>query len=235
MNFIEAIFLGLVQGLTEFLPVSSSGHLTLLGRVFDIKVESLFAFTSMVHVGTLISVVLIMYKDLLAIFKDILGKRTIRLIIATLPAVFAAVLFGDFIESLFGGNSLGYEFLATGVILLVMVLFKPKEETEQGIGYKEALFAGLGQAVAIAPAISRSGSTIAALLLAGVNRKKAIPFLFFDVGPGDPGQLSSRPDGHNQGGFPCSGRHRHRQHAAGHQRCGHFRLSGDEFHDQKAH
>ncbi|NCA97875.1 MAG: undecaprenyl-diphosphate phosphatase [Clostridia bacterium] len=178
MNFIEAIFLGLVQGLTEFLPVSSSGHLTLLGRVFDMDAESLFTFTSMVHVGTLISVILIMYKDLLAILKDILGKRTVRLIIATLPAVVAAVLFGDFIESLFGGNSLGYEFLATGVILLVMVLLKPKAETEKGVGYKEALYAGLGQAVAIAPAISRSGSTIAAMLLAGVNRKKAIRFSF---------------------------------------------------------
>ncbi len=178
MNIFETILLGLIQGITEFLPVSSSGHLTLFGRIFNNDPAALLSFATWLHMGTLISVVLVMRKDLLAIFRDLFGKRTIRLIIATVPAVVAAVLFGDWLESLFSGNSLGYEFLVTGVILLLTVLLKPKVETEKPVGYKEALYAGIGQAFAIIPAISRSGATLAALLGSGVNRRKAIRFSF---------------------------------------------------------
>jgi undecaprenyl-diphosphatase len=178
MNIFESILLGLIQGITEFLPVSSSGHLTLLGRIFQTDPAALLSFATWLHMGTLISVVLVMRKDLIAIFRDLFGKRTIRLIIATVPAVVAAVLFGDWLDSLFKGNTLGYEFLITGVILLLTVLLKPKTETEKSVGYKEALFAGIGQAIAIIPAISRSGATLAALLGSGVNRRKAIRFSF---------------------------------------------------------
>ncbi|MDD2534829.1 MAG: undecaprenyl-diphosphate phosphatase [Eubacteriales bacterium] len=178
MSIFEAILLGLIQGVTEFLPVSSSGHLTLFGRLFQTDATAMLSFATWLHMGTLISVVLIMYRELLVIIKDLFGKRMIRLVIATIPAVIAAVFFGDWLESLFSGNTLGYEFLITGVILLLTVLLKPKQETDKPIGYQEALFAGIGQAFAIIPAISRSGSSIAALLWSGVNRKKAIRFSF---------------------------------------------------------
>ncbi len=178
MSIIEAIFLGLIQGLTEFLPISSSGHLTLFGRVFNTDATVLFSITTWLHMGTLISVCLIMYRELLALLKDLIGKRMIRLAIATVPAVLAALFFGDWLESLFNGDNLGFEFLITGIILLLTVLLKPKQETEKSVGYQEALYAGIGQAVAIIPAISRSGASIAALLWSGVNRKKAIRFSF---------------------------------------------------------
>ena len=178
MNVFESILLGLIQGITEFLPVSSSGHLTLFGRIFHTDSAAMLSFSTWLHMGTLVSVVLVMRKELLAIFRDLFGKRTIRLVIATVPAVLAAVLLGDWIESLFKGNTLGYEFLVTGVILLLTVLLKPKVETEKSVGYKEALFAGIAQAFAIIPAISRSGATIGVLLGSGVNRRKAIRFSF---------------------------------------------------------
>lgn len=191
MNILEAIFLGIVQGLTEFLPVSSSGHLTLLGKILRIDPASLYTFTTLVHGGTLIAVVLIMRKDLLAVLKNLKGSLTIRLVIATIPAVVAAVLFGGLIESLFGGRTLGYEFLATGVILLVTILFKSQAESDsdKDIGNREALLAGIGQAVAITPAISRSGATLAALLLSGVSREKAIRFSFLMSVPAILGSL----------------------------------------------
>lgn len=178
MSIFEAILLGLIQGVTEFLPVSSSGHLTLFGRIFKTDAAALLSIATWLHMGTLISVCLIMYRELLALLKDLFGKRMIRLIIATIPAVAAAVLFGDWLESLFGGSHLGYEFLVTGVILLLTVLLKPKQETDKSVGYREAFLAGIGQAFAIIPAISRSGATIAAMLWSGVNRKKAIRFSF---------------------------------------------------------
>jgi undecaprenyl-diphosphatase len=178
MNFFEAILLGLVQGITEFLPVSSSGHLTLFGKIFQTDPDAMLSYATWLHMGTLIAVVLVMRKELLAIFRDLFGKRTIRLVIATIPAVVAALLFGDWFESLFAGQGLGYGFLATGVILLLLVLLKPREETSKSVGYREALLAGIAQAFAIIPAISRSGSTLAALLVSGVNRRKAIRFSF---------------------------------------------------------
>lgn len=178
MSIFEAIILGLIQGITEFLPISSSGHLALFGRVFHTDAAALLSIATWLHMGTLISVCAIMYRELLALAKDLFGKRMIRLIIATVPAVAAAVFFGDWLESLFDGSHLGFEFLVTGIILLLTVLLKPKQETDKSVGYKEALYAGIGQAVAIIPAISRSGSTIAAMLWSGVNRKKAIRFSF---------------------------------------------------------
>lgn len=215
MNFLEALILGLIQGITEFIPVSSSGHLTLFGKVFDVDSSIMLSFTTLLHVGTLIAVFIVMRKDIKSILLDIFGKMTWLIIIATIPAVIAAVLLGDLLDELFAGGSLGYSFLMTGLILLSTLMIKQDKSMHQAklvraasiqkdeisaepssddsdnasevtainrlpkeISYKEALIAGLGQAVAILPGISRSGSTLAALLFCKIDRKKAVRFSF---------------------------------------------------------
>lgn len=223
MNFIEALILGLIQGITEFIPVSSSGHLTLFGKVFDVDSSIMLSFTTLLHVGTLIAVFIVMRKDIKNIILDIFGKMTWMIILATIPAVIAAVLLGDLLDKLFAGGALGYSFLMTGLILLSTLMIKQDsnpikpnlvrsaairktledeaqvivteelQDSEQAaaeveaiaiskrskdISYKEALIAGLGQAVAILPGISRSGTTLAALLFCKIDRKKAVRFSF---------------------------------------------------------
>jgi len=215
MNFLEALILGLIQGITEFIPVSSSGHLTLFGKVFDVDSSIMLSFTTLLHVGTLVAVFIVMRKDIKSILLDIFGKMTWLIIIATIPAVIAAVLLGDLLDELFAGGSLGYSFLMTGLILLSTLMIKQDRSVHQAnlvraasiqkdeisaepssddsdnasevtainrlpkeISYKEALIAGLGQAVAILPGISRSGSTLAALLFCKIDRKKAVRFSF---------------------------------------------------------
>jgi len=177
MNFLEALLYGLIQGITEFLPVSSSGHLSLLGRILQTDEAAMMSFTTLLHMGTLIAVFIVMRREIGDILHDLLGPRTWQLVIATIPAVLVAVLLGDWVDSLFAGNTLGYEFLITGVILASSLCVK-QNRAPRDIGYKESLIAGVGQAVAIAPAISRSGTTLTALLFCGVDRDKAIRFSF---------------------------------------------------------
>ncbi len=178
MHFIEAIFFGLIQGITEFLPVSSSGHLTLMGRIFETDPNAMLSFTTLLHMGTLISVFVVMRREIGEIIHDIFGSRTWQLVLATIPAVIVAVLLGDWLDALFEGGFLGYSFLATGVILVSSLLWTRKNQTPKEIGYREALIGGVGQAIAIVPGISRSGATITSLLLSGINREKAIRFSF---------------------------------------------------------
>lgn len=179
MNFFEAIIYGLVQGVTEFIPVSSSGHLTLFGRIFDTDPDVMLTLSAWLHMGTLIAVFVVMRKEIKEILHDLLGPRTWQLVLATIPAIVAALLLGDWLESLFGGGMLGYSFLITGLLLL-STLFRrqTKDQIEKKIGYREALIAGTGQALAIVPGISRSGSTLTALLFSGIDRRQAIRFSF---------------------------------------------------------
>lgn len=179
MSIIEAIVYGLIQGLTEFIPVSSSGHLTLLGRIFGTDETAMLTLNAWLHMGTLVAVFIVMRKDIVSILRDFFGPRTLAIVLATIPAVLVALLFGGFITSLFGGQFLGYAFLLTGVLLLTTQLRKPMPKAEgKKVGYKEAIIAGVGQAVAIIPGVSRSGSTLAAMLASGVDRTKAIRFSF---------------------------------------------------------
>jgi undecaprenyl-diphosphatase len=182
MKFLEAILFGLVQGVTEFLPVSSSGHLTLLGKIFGTDPAVMFSLTTLLHMGTLISVFIVMRKEIWAILKNLAGARTWQLIIATIPAVIVALLLGDKLEQLFAGGFLGISFLLTALILALTLVFVRKDESGQSkgsdVGYWQALAGGIGQAVGVAPGVSRSGSSISALMLCGVERQKAISFSF---------------------------------------------------------
>lgn len=177
MSFFEALVYGLVQGITEFIPVSSSGHLTLFGRIFNTDAELMLTLSAWLHMGTLIAVFVVMRREIKEILHDLFGPRTWQLVIATIPAVIVALLLGDWLESLFGGGMLGYSFMLTGVLLL-STLLRRSPRPDKKIGYREALIAGTGQAIAIVPGISRSGSTLTALLFTGIDRQKAIRFSF---------------------------------------------------------
>lgn len=177
MGILESILLGIVQGLTEFLPVSSSGHLVLLQNVFGISEPQLF-FDTMLHLGTLVAVVIVMWENIVDIFKNFFSKMTLYLIIATIPAIVAALFFGDFFDKTFTGIYLGYEFLLTACVLALSEVISKRVRSKREIGAGTSLTMGVMQAVAILPAVSRSGLTIAGGLVSGVNRREAAVFSF---------------------------------------------------------
>lgn len=176
MTIWIAILLGLVQGLTEFLPVSSSGHLVLLHNIFGIEEGALF-FTTMLHLGTLIAVFAVYYQEIWALLKKPFQRQTWLLLTALAPTVVIALLFKDFFEDAYGGAWLGIGFLLTALILTLSERFRLKNARKQ-LGYPGALLIGAMQGIAILPGISRSGSTIAGALFTGIDRKAAADFSF---------------------------------------------------------
>jgi undecaprenyl-diphosphatase len=182
MSVWEALILGIVQGATEFLPVSSSGHLVLLRNVFGIR-EPALVFDTAVHGGTMIAVIVVLRRDIWNILSRIFQPLTLYLIIATIPAVIAALLFRSQIEEAFAtGSLLGFAFLITSTLLFLSEkLYRrnnAKGKLPHEMTFKDALFIGLLQAVAIMPGISRSGATISAGLFRGLDRDFAARFSF---------------------------------------------------------
>ncbi|MDR1839793.1 MAG: undecaprenyl-diphosphate phosphatase [Treponema sp.] len=184
MNVINAIILGIVQGLTEFLPVSSSGHLVLLQKIFGITAAGLF-FDTMLHVGTLMAVFAVLWKDVWGLLKKIIQPLTLFLIIATVPAVVAALIFTDIIEHAFeSGQFLGVSFVITSALLVFAELFVKRANTggsfkkAESMNWLDALIIGIMQAIAITPGISRSGATISGALSRGLDRDFAARFSF---------------------------------------------------------
>ena len=184
MNIFEAIILGIVQGLTEFLPVSSSGHLVLLQRVFNIKEPSLF-FDTMLHLGTLTAVFAVLWKDIWDIIKKPFQKLTFFLILATIPAVIAALTFKDSIEEIFiSAKFLGICFLVTCALLVTAEMLSGRAKMSGNLkkakemNWIHALIIGVMQAFAIPPGISRSGATISGALFCKLDREAAARFSF---------------------------------------------------------
>jgi len=178
MSVILAIILGVVQGVAEFLPVSSSGHLVVLHRVFGFG-ESSLTFDVVVHLGSFVAVVAVFRKDIFALIKKPVQKMTGLLIIGTLPAVIAGLFLKNHIENFFrSGIPLAIAFCVTGVLLLLADRFKPGKKTEKEITYADALIVGMMQAVGIPPGVSRSGATITGALFRGIERKAAARFSF---------------------------------------------------------
>ncbi len=186
MNIFEGILLGILQGLTEFLPVSSSGHLVLLRGLLGIEGEYLF-FDTMLHVGTLAAVCLVFYKDIVKILKKPFQKLTYMLALATVPAVIFTLLFDSFFEGAFEGKYLGFGFLMTSLVLTlsekIFDLYQVSGVYSEGKrkklpDYKEALIMGVAQGFAIVPGLSRSGSTIAGGIISKVEREGAARFSF---------------------------------------------------------
>ena len=191
MEIINAIILGIIQGLTEFLPVSSSGHLeiakTILGEGWVGK-ESLL-MTVVLHFATALSTIIIFRKDLVEIFGGLLQFKnnesfqfSLKIVISMIPAALVGLFFNDQIESLFGGELtlVGSMLLITG--LLLFLADKAKSSAKQ-VGIKGAILVGLSQAIAILPGISRSGATISTAVILGIDKEKAARFSFLMVVP----------------------------------------------------
>ena len=194
MSIMEALVLGLVQGLTEFLPVSSSGHLVLLQKIFGLS-QDVLVFDTLIHGATLLAVFAVLWRDIWSILRKPLQPLTGYLVLATLPAVGAALLFRNLIEGAFAsGAFLGFGFLITSAFLSVSEFLSRRPEKPQGMPGKlenpppgrlaadmtwsDALVIGLLQAAAILPGISRSGSTLAGALGRGFDRDFGARFSF---------------------------------------------------------
>ncbi len=179
----QSIVLGAVQGLTEFLPVSSSGHLVFLQKVmgYDITGGGMTFVNVMLHFGTLLAVVFVFRKDILALFKRPF-QPLLLLIVATIPAGLVGVLFDDKIDALFTGSRallyLAVCFSATALMLLVCEIVAKRRKKVYPFGWRNAIPMGLLQAVALLPGVSRSGSTIVAGTLSGAKTEDVAKFSF---------------------------------------------------------
>jgi len=187
MDWLQAFILGILQGLTEFLPVSSSGHLEIAKSLFGIDPESSFFFTIVVHGATVLSTIVVFRKEILSLIIGSLKFRmneetiyTLKILLSMLPVMVVGLLLKDPIESLFNGNML---FIGSMLILTALLLafahFIKKRERQ--IGYKDAFIIGIAQAMAVIPGISRSGSTIATGLLIGNSKDEIARFSFLMV------------------------------------------------------
>lgn len=198
MSFFQAIILGLIQGLAEFLPISSSGHLALLQYFFGIESDSVLLFTVLLHVGTLISVFIIYWKDIVELIvelcrtiKDICTGKGLRInssptrrmgfmiIVATIPTALIGLLFEDFFEGLYSSIvSIAIGLVFTGAILLIAERSGKEDKGVMEMKFRHAIFIGCMQGIAICPGVSRSGSTLFGGLMAGLERKFAVKFAF---------------------------------------------------------
>lgn len=190
MSIIEAIILGIIQGLTEFLPVSSSGHLELGKAIFGVETTENLLFSLVLHLGTALSTLVVFRKYIGEVFSGLLKKPwnpswdfSTKVVVSMLPALIVGLVFKDEIDQLFAGNILlvSLMLLVTGVLLTLTWRVRNREGGE--VSYGRALLMGISQAIAILPGISRSGSTIATGLLAGANKEKATQFSFLMVLP----------------------------------------------------
>jgi undecaprenyl-diphosphatase len=179
-DLIKAVALGLLQGFTEWLPISSSGHLVIAQKLMHIDVS--VGFDVMLHVGTLLAVVVFFRKDLLNISRSLMCRKLdensrmlLYILIGTIPTIIVGILFLRFFESLFLNiKAVGIGFLITGVLLLCSVLKTGTRRLNAAI----SLLVGFAQAISIAPGISRSGSTISTGLLSGVEKNEAFRYSF---------------------------------------------------------
>ncbi|EAP87998.1 undecaprenyl-diphosphate phosphatase [Croceibacter atlanticus] len=191
MSELDALLLGIIQGLTEFLPVSSSGHLELGKAILgdtSLPSESLL-FTVVVHFATALSTIVVYRKDILDILKGLFQfkwnddlKFSLKIILSMIPAAVVGVLFDEEIEALFNGNILFVGFMLIVTALLLWLADKAKD-TNKNVSFPNALTIGISQAIAILPGISRSGATISTAVLLGIDKTKAARFSFLMVVP----------------------------------------------------
>ncbi len=198
MSILEAAILGIVQGLAEFLPISSSGHLALLQNFFDIEGGKILAFTTMLHFGTLVAVFIVYWSDIWALikelgatFKDIFTGKGLRpnanptrklglmIIVGTIPAAVFGLLLNDYMEKAFTSILLiGICLIITGTFLWFAEKIGKNFRDIDRMNYRNAVTIGIFQAIALLPGISRSGATITGGLLLGLTRELAVKFAF---------------------------------------------------------
>lgn len=191
MDLLEAIVLGIIQGLTEFLPVSSSGHLELAKAIFgdtSVPQESL-TFTVVLHAATALSTIVVFRKEIAEILKGLFQFKwndemqfSVKIILSMLPAVVIGLAFEKELEHFFGGKILfvGFMLLVTAALLL---LADKAKNTNKNVSFVNAIIIGISQAIAMLPGISRSGATISTSVLLGVDRTRAARFSFLMVVP----------------------------------------------------
>lgn len=189
MNWIESIVLGIIQGLTEFLPVSSSGHLEMAKAIFGNIDDQGMLMTVVLHFATALSTVVIFRKEIFIILKGLFSFKwneetqfSLKIIVSMIPAICIGLKYDDLIETFFNGQILlvGSMLLLTGGVLF---LADRSTHTNKTVSFKFAIIIGISQAIAIIPGISRSGATIATSVLLGVDRSKAARFSFLMVVP----------------------------------------------------
>ncbi len=198
MTYLQAAILGIVQGLAEFLPISSSGHLALLQYFFGVEADSVLLFTVMMHVGTLVSVFIIYRKDIWALILELIdtikdlctgkGPRIdsspmrrmgFMIIVATIPTALIGLIFEDFFESLYSSIvSIAIGLIFTGIILFVAERMGRSDKGPMEMKWRHAIFIGIMQGIAICPGVSRSGSTLFGSLISGLKREFAVEFVF---------------------------------------------------------
>ena len=198
ITYIKAIILGLVQGLAEFLPISSSGHLALLQHFFGVNGDSALLFTVLLHVGTLVSVFICYWSDIVGLARELVftvvdivkgrgprissnpeRKLLFLILVATIPTGIIGIVFKDVFESLYTNIiAIGCGLIFTGIILKVADKMGNGKKQEMRTNYRNAIFTGIMQGIAIAPGISRSGSTLFGSLFTGLERSFAVRFAF---------------------------------------------------------
>ncbi|WP_026932663.1 undecaprenyl-diphosphate phosphatase [Christiangramia echinicola] len=191
MDVLDAVILGIIQGLTEFLPVSSSGHLELGKAILgdtSVPEESLL-FTVVLHFATALSTIVVFRKDIIEIIGGLLSFKwneetqfSLKIIVSMIPAVLVGLLFEEQLEALFGGNILFVGFMLLITALLLWLADKAKN-TGKKVSYSNAFVIGVSQAIAMLPGISRSGATISTSVLLGNDKTKAARFSFLMVVP----------------------------------------------------
>ena len=190
MSWFEALILGILQGLTEYLPVSSSGHLAIGSALFGIEGEENLTFTIVVHVATVLSTLVILWKEIDWIFKGLFKwkmndetKYVLNIIVSMIPIGIVGVFFKDTVEEIFGSGLLivGCMLILTAVLLTFSYYAKPRQKEK--ISMRDAFIIGIAQACAVMPGLSRSGSTIATGLLLGNKKESLAQFSFLMVIP----------------------------------------------------
>lgn len=188
LTAFQAVILGLTQGLAEFLPISSSGHLLLVQKLFDLPSTGLL-LEVLLHAGTLLAVLVVYFKLFINMVRHPIRSLLPELVVATIPAVIATLVFGDFFDAAFEGQFLGWSFLITSVVLVLSDVLSSRVVTHDRLTWRDTLVMGVMQAFAILPGVSRSGSTIAGGVASGLKRKKAADFSFIMSAPAILGSL----------------------------------------------
>ena len=187
MSYFQAIILGIIQGLTEFLPVSSSGHVELGSVIFQAVTSENLLFITVIHGATSLSTIVVYREDIGVIIKDLFKFRmndstrfTLKILFSTIPVLILGLFFIEEVENLFGGRIglVGTMLIVTSVLLLFANYARNQK---QEITFSKAFIIGIAQALAVVPGISRSGATISTSLLLGVERDKATRFSFLMV------------------------------------------------------
>ena len=189
MDWLQALILGLVQGLTEFLPVSSSGHLELGKALLGVEGESNITFTVMVHGATVLSTLVVFWKEIWLLLKGTMAFKlneetqyVLKLVVSMLPVLLVGIFLESWLETFFTGKTVfvGFMLLVTAGILSLTHFIKI-ETTDKPITYRSAFIIGVAQAIATLPGVSRSGSTIATGMLLGIDKKLVAQFSFLMV------------------------------------------------------